>query len=684
MFPLYAKTSHSISLDPCSCISGVFMYMRDNITYSQRGGAFEFAIFHITTLRKHRRVQPFEMAEIKKNQSGSRQRKSVGGDRSDRSDRLDRSDRGDNKKTAKWKRPEPSPTHARHMHDRLLFLLAKSVGEHVTVTTASGDSFDGLLEGACTEGDLGVSMRFANSGASQLVFQPDDIVDVAVALSAPLQVDSRKFRTDTDISGRRAVAERELERWTPEADLATQGLALEDSGTGSWDQFAVNADRFGVPSTYDEHLYTTRINTEGPDYAAKMKRAQRLADEIEGQTGGNVHQREERGDVVDDSGMDEEDKYSGVDRTNTYVPPSQRAELPHDPAIISAGGLRKSGPTTSQQPDIMSRLEQKLVDSAVPKRNRIGLPLNDTAGPSASKKPGFEKELASRYQKFIDLERNRMVSQKEAAKTHHDTARLNDLRKFSQDYKINTPVPEDLLPILAKDKSRDVSETTSPEAANAHLDRVSSPMFDSLSSKLSSIQMSREADKSDKSRSPAAADKNGADKPEPVAKSPSKPKFKMNFKAPEFKPFTPKDTPAQLAPAAEPSSPAFFSSTPQADRAPLSSLFNPFKKPKAENTPFPRAFETHPTWHTVEAVADSSVLFPPLEQLTMQRPFLHNAMSPQRGGAVMMPFYQMPQGVPPMMYQYGPQFVQQPFAPPGYRVPMPPGQPPQGYMRYQG
>lgn len=55
-----------------------------------------------------------------------------------------------------------------------------------------------------------------------------------------------------------------------------------------------------------------------------------------------------------------------------------------------------------------------------------------------------------------------MVSQKEAAKTHHDTARLNDLRKFSQDYKINTPVPEDLRPILAKDKSRDVSETTSP------------------------------------------------------------------------------------------------------------------------------------------------------------------------------------------------------------------------------
>ncbi|KAG5355631.1 PAB1-binding protein 1 [Yarrowia sp. B02] len=629
------------------------------------------------------------MAEIKKNQSGSRQRKSVGGDRSDRSDRLDRADRGESKKTAKWKRPEPSPQHARHMHDRLLFLLAKSVGEHVTVTTASGDSFDGLLEGACTEGDLGVSLRFASSGAKQLVFAPEDIVDVAVTLSAPLQVDQRKFRTDTDISGRRAVAERELERWTPDADTATAALTLEESSSGSWDQFAVNADRFGVPSTYDEHLYTTRINTDGPDYQAKMRRAQRLADEIEGQTGGNVHQREERGDVVDDSGMDEEDKYSGVDRTNTYVPPSQRAELPHDPAIISAGGLRKSTPSATQQPDIMSRLEQKLVDSAtVPKRNRIGLPVNDqaaSAAPSASKKPGFEKELASRYQKFIDLERNRMVSQKEAAKTHHDTARLNDLRKFSQDYKINTPVPEDLLPILAKDKSRDVSETTSPEAANAHLDRVASPMFDSLSSKLSSIQMSREADKSSEKSSPTPSNsdaKNGGAKPEPVAKSPSKPKFKMNFKAPEFKPFTPKDTNAQLA--AEPSSPAFFAATPKSDRAPLSSQFNPFKKPKAENTPYPRAFETHPTWHTVEAAADSSVLFRPLEQLTMQRPFLHNAMSPQRGGAVMMPFYQMPQGVPPMMYQYGPQFVQQPFGPPGYRVPMPPGQPPQGYMRYQG
>lgn len=624
-------------------------------------------------------MQPPEMAEMKKNQSGSRQRKSVGGDRSDRSDRLDRSDRGE-KKTAKWKRTEPSPTHARHMHDRLLFLLAKSVGDHVTVTTASGDSFEGLLEGACTEGDLGVSIRFTNSGAHQLVFAPEDIVDIAVSLSTPLQPDTRKFRTDTDISGgRRPVAERELERWTPDESSASLST-LEDSGSGSWDQFAVNADRFGVPSTYDEHLYTTRINTEGPDYAAKVRRAQRLADEIEGQTTGNVHQREERGAVVDDSGLDEEDKYSGVDRTKTYVPPSQRAELPHDPAIISAGGLRKSGNASGQQPDIMSRLEQKLVDSAAPKRSRIGLPLNDTA-PSASKKPGFEKELALRYQKFIDLERNRMVSQKEAAKTHNDTARLNDLRKFSQDYKINTPVPEDLLPILAKDKSRDVSETTSPESATANLSRVASPMFDSLSSKLSSIQLSREADRSPEKPTTEKV----SDKPEPVSKSPAKPKFKMNFKAPEFKPFTPKEVSAQLA---EPQSPSFFSRPPRSDRPSFSSAFNPFKKAKLENLPFPRAFETHPTWHTVESAADSSVLFPPLEQLTMQRPFLQNAMSPQRGGAVMMPFYQMPQGVPPMMYQYGPQFVQQQFAPPGYRVPMPPGQPPgqppQGYMRYQG
>ena len=95
-------------------------------------------------------------------------------------------------------------------------------------------------------------------------------------------------------------------------------FALEDdtfnNSNETWDQFKVNEEKFGVESSYDEHLYTTRINTAAPDYHTKLRKAEKIAKDIENQTTGNRHVLEERGIEVDDSGIDEEDKYSGVDR----------------------------------------------------------------------------------------------------------------------------------------------------------------------------------------------------------------------------------------------------------------------------------------------------------------------------------------------------------------------------------
>ena len=75
---------------------------------------------------------------------------------------------------------------------------------------------------------------------------------------------------DSDISGQIAFKERELQRWVPEDDME---LSLEDDG-GEWDQFKVNEEKFGVESTYDEHLYTTRIDTSAPDYHQRVARAE--------------------------------------------------------------------------------------------------------------------------------------------------------------------------------------------------------------------------------------------------------------------------------------------------------------------------------------------------------------------------------------------------------------------------
>lgn len=79
---------------------------------------------------------------------------------------------------------------------------------------------------------------------------------------------------------------------------------------GGWDQFAENERLFGLKSNFDENIYTTKLDKSHPLYQQREAQAARIAKEIESQIVKNAHVAEERGAVwVDDSGMDEEDKY---------------------------------------------------------------------------------------------------------------------------------------------------------------------------------------------------------------------------------------------------------------------------------------------------------------------------------------------------------------------------------------
>jgi hypothetical protein len=79
-----------------------------------------------------------------------------------------------------------------------------------------------------------------------------------------------------------------------------------------WNQFEANKRLFKVESTFDEGLYTTKLDMSRmtPEQIAK---AERYAKEIESQTSGNIHLQEERGHVLERD-IDEEDLYSGVIR----------------------------------------------------------------------------------------------------------------------------------------------------------------------------------------------------------------------------------------------------------------------------------------------------------------------------------------------------------------------------------
>jgi len=114
------------------------------------------------------------------------------------------------------------------------------------------------------------------------------------------------------------VRGRELQAWAPtDAPPAPGSTAVaagdEDTfgpganGTTTWDQFTANEQLFGVKASFDEDVYTTKLDRSAPDFKDRERRAQKLANEIIGAATNNPHIAEERG-LVDGSGVNEEEK----------------------------------------------------------------------------------------------------------------------------------------------------------------------------------------------------------------------------------------------------------------------------------------------------------------------------------------------------------------------------------------
>ncbi|MCL7028175.1 hypothetical protein MKW94_004292, partial [Papaver nudicaule] len=80
-----------------------------------------------------------------------------------------------------------------------------------------------------------------------------------------------------------------------------------------WDQFETNEALFGVKSTFDEELYTTKLD-RGPQMREREREASRIAREIEGEDTKDIHLAEERGRHFDFD-VDEETRFSSVLRT---------------------------------------------------------------------------------------------------------------------------------------------------------------------------------------------------------------------------------------------------------------------------------------------------------------------------------------------------------------------------------
>lgn len=98
---------------------------------------------------------------------------------------------------------------------------------------------------------------------------------------------------------------RELQRWSPDTSDDVGGMLLESGPPGKsstrWDQFAANQQLFGTDTSYNEDLYTTKLDANVSGIT--VEEADRLAAEIQRGNTSSRHMAEERGGHIDDSGV---------------------------------------------------------------------------------------------------------------------------------------------------------------------------------------------------------------------------------------------------------------------------------------------------------------------------------------------------------------------------------------------
>ncbi|KAL5208013.1 hypothetical protein ABZP36_032448 [Zizania latifolia] len=253
--------------------------------------------------------------------------------------------------------------------DRLIYVMTQLIGHHVDVHVKNGSIISGIFHATNSDKDFGIVMKMAqvikdgsvrgHKNAVDVIRKPETMIiparelvqilakDVALGgdeLPKGPSHDKRKdLMIDSAISRSHYPEERELERWAPdEGDSECIELEKFDrKGNRSWDQFETNAALFGVKSTFNEELYTTKLE-RGPHMRELEKHASRIAREIEGEDTKDIHLAEERGLYLDDDlDHDEEIKYSAVrrDTDNTKYKASTNVSSNTNPidSLIRAG-----------------------------------------------------------------------------------------------------------------------------------------------------------------------------------------------------------------------------------------------------------------------------------------------------------------------------------------------------------
>lgn len=372
--------------------------------------------------------------------------------------------------------------------DRFLFLIVNAIGTKFKGLTNSNVTVEGVLQNIDFVDKSFKIYAEMDNGVN--IINYDDLIDFElenVNLYEPAKEHSF-FKTDTDISSRnKSVSgmasqnrERDIEKWTPEPN-SKFNLSLDDDGK-AWDQFETNEQKFGIKSFFDENLYTTTIDRTNPRYNDLKQKADKLAAEIEGSSyAGNGHLSEERVIKFDDSGLDEEDKYSGVFReepkpqspvssTTSTTSVSQKGEdlfnrLMSKKNVTLTFNSKQDKPAKYVPPSQKKHLESidpAIISSQKPSHPTLNVAIQkETHELSSTLTSNPAPQLPNQINAKIDKKLNNMTE-------------INSLREFSQNFKIpetfNREKKGGFIPIHTEKMKQIGSKLVKPEATKYELD----------------------------------------------------------------------------------------------------------------------------------------------------------------------------------------------------------------------
>ncbi|CAG8468745.1 9326_t:CDS:10 [Dentiscutata heterogama] len=508
---------------------------------------------------------------------------------------------------------------AKHMHDRILFLLANFVGINVIVTVKSGIKYQGLLSRACTENELGVVLKCArkvlskqdeknipNGMINEFIIFARDLMEI-YATGVDFSLSEKNSSEREDISGRTEIRERELHKWTPDES----GETMKESANASWDQFAANEQLFGLTTDYNEEIYTTKLDRSKADYKERERKAINLANEITRESTTNVHMLEERGHIVEDQ-MDEEErdpsKYtpphlrkqqeqpiqpngvaSAVKKVeqNNEVAKDTKVKPPEDPKPTTKPAQPTTIPTSPSSS--IPKSTSSLSNYRIPEHVMASLQFPRKIGSEAEGKP-IEAQIVKTFRQFATNEKERLQQRKQAIFKKEMDGKMAELLKWGQNFKLNSPLPEDLIPILTKDETKQQKlEFVKP---SIKIEEVQ-PQKSNGESKTNSEKVISEKPTSAADKAPPQFPSNRT----PVTTQ-TNTQYKLNAKAPEWKPnpnaasFTPTPNSSTGDKRSPGSSPFFGNRQLKKNFLSLKDGFSPFQKSK----PLPNPSTIPPTW----------------------------------------------------------------------------------------